>query len=147
MLIWKVNNYEHKKLSYSAWRLDVRLWIKNKEYRHCETFEGGLKAAKNREHEIKQEIGRDYCFASFFLSVPDTAIARKLAEWSRKQELSGNPGAPKTYTVLSVKFTGENYHPPYSPSRTYNPVIPIDVYLLDSDYSLIQKWKFNPNIE
>ena len=45
-----------KKISDTAYKLDIRLWIKSKEYRHRETFAGGQKAAKNRELEIKEAL-------------------------------------------------------------------------------------------
>lgn len=45
-----------KKKSESTWLLDVRLRIKSKNYRKRESFTGGIKAAKAREHEIRKEL-------------------------------------------------------------------------------------------
>lgn len=43
-----------KQTDKDLWRIDISVYKNGVEYRHRETFQGGIKAAKDREYEIKQ---------------------------------------------------------------------------------------------
>jgi hypothetical protein len=75
----------------------------------------------------------------YFLSAPDTTIARPLAEWS--QNSKANLG--QSFSLISFRFTGDRYR---LKNRQLDllPIIPIDVYILNTDYSLVHRFRFNP---
>ena len=47
-----------KQLKSNLWKLDIRVWIEGREYRHREQFEGGKKAAEERAMELKSMLRR-----------------------------------------------------------------------------------------
>lgn len=45
-----------KQIDKDQWRIDISIYKDGKEYRHREVFTGGIKAAKDREYDIKKAL-------------------------------------------------------------------------------------------